>query len=61
MTRDQERWAEALAVLHTHGDEAMQFVVDRITDLAVAEDTPGVHRWMAIRARLKHLYAGPIQ
>jgi hypothetical protein len=55
MTSDQERWAEALAVLELHGDKARDFVIDRFTDLAVAGDGPGVARWRQIEARLVQL------
>ena len=55
MTPDQERWAEALAVLRMHGDEARDFVIERLTELAIAGDRAGVARWREIEARVDQM------
>lgn len=55
MTPEQERWAEALAVLRMHGTEAEAFVAKRIETLAGARDTAGVARWQAIAARMRQV------
>jgi hypothetical protein len=42
MTPEQERWAEALAVLKMYGDGAERLIADRIA--ALAGDPAGVRR-----------------
>jgi hypothetical protein len=38
-----------------HGDKARDFVIDRLTDLALAGDGAGVARWREIEAGLNQL------
>ena len=52
MTPEQERWAEALAVLRMHGDAAETFIAERIAALAGAGDAQGIARWQEIGGRL---------
>ena len=52
MTPEQERWAEALAVLRMHGAAAEAFIAERIGTFAGAGDAAGVTRWQAIAVRL---------
>lgn len=54
-TPDQERWAEALHVLKTHGPSAGRHVAERITALRAQDDAAGVERWLAIGARVEQL------
>ena len=46
MTPEQERWAEALAVLRMHGTGAEAFIGERIATLA---------RWQAVATRLRQV------
>src|SRR3546814_4758242 len=55
LTREQERWAEALAVHRRHGESAPLFVAERIGALALAGDVAGIRRWREIAARLDQL------
>lgn len=55
MTPDEERWAEALWVLNTHGARAEAFVAERIADLADRFDLAGVARWEMIGHRIEQL------
>lgn len=55
MTEDQERWAEALAVEHQHGEDAPLFIAERIGALAMVGDHEGIERWKAIAARLDEI------
>lgn len=55
MTPEQERWAEALAVLRLRGADARLHVAERIGALARAGDVAGVARWRSIAARLDQL------
>lgn len=55
MTPDEERWAEALAIERIHGDTAQDWVIDRITELAIEGDEAGVARFMDIINRLDQL------
>src|SRR3546814_15861789 len=52
LTREQERWAEALAVHRRHGESAPLFVAERIGALALAGDVAGIRRWRELAARL---------
>lgn len=52
MTLDEERWAEALAVERQHGEDAPQFIAERIGALALKGDMEGVDRWREIASRL---------
>lgn len=56
MTPDHERWAEALAVLRTHGDGVFAHVAERVGALALDGDMAGVRRWREIAAKLDELY-----
>ena len=60
MTPDEERWAEAHAVLRRHGARAPVFVAERIGALALAQDMVGNERWREIARRLDAL-RGPKQ
>jgi len=55
LTPDQERWAEALAVERQHGEDAPQFVAERIGVLALEGDMDGVLRWREIATRLDEI------
>ena len=55
MEPERERWAEALAVLRDHGEDAVLHVVERVATLSLAGDEAGVARWRAIAARLDQL------
>ena len=55
LTPDQERWAEALAVECQHGEDAPQFIAERIGALALAGDMEGVERWREIASRLDEI------
>ena len=55
MTPEEERWAEALAVLRHYGDGAVLNVVERVATLSLAGDVAGVARWQAIAAKLDQL------
>lgn len=57
MTLEEERWAEALAVVRTHGEEAVPHAAGRVAALSLAGDTAGVERWREIAARLAQLIA----
>jgi hypothetical protein len=55
LTPDQERLAEALAVLRIHGQNAARHVAERIGALAIDGDLAGIERWKQIAARLQPL------
>jgi len=59
VTPEQERWAEASAILRIHQDRARVFVAERIGALAIAGDTAGVERWKEIAAKLQQLIEAP--
>lgn len=61
MTEDQERWAEALAVIKQHGDEAPIHVAVRVGEFARAGDQLGIDRWKAIAYRLDQLMQAQMQ
>ena len=61
MTDDEERWAEALAINCRYGTDAEQHIAERMTHLARAGDTAGVHRWRQIAARHDLLLSGTLQ
>jgi hypothetical protein len=54
---EQERQAEALAVLRIHGTGAALYVAERIGALAIDGDFAGVERWKQIAARLEPMLA----
>jgi hypothetical protein len=53
MTPEQERWAEALAVIEMHGEAAEAFVSERVA--ALATDPAGIARWQEIGRRVAQL------
>jgi hypothetical protein len=53
VTQDQERWAEALAVIQIHSDAAETFIAGRVEGLA--SDPAGVERWQEIGRRVAQL------
>ncbi|MGN6277700.1 MAG: DUF6961 family protein [Sphingomonas sp.] len=55
MTPEQERWAEALAIERQHGEDAPQFIAERIGALALAGDQEGIERWKAIATKLDEI------
>jgi hypothetical protein len=55
LTPESERFAEALAVEHYHGDQAPAFIAERIGALAAAGDQAGVQRWREIADRYDQL------
>lgn len=55
MTPEEERWAEALAVIRIHGDGAERYICERIGALALAGDQAGIERWRAIARRIDAL------
>ena len=57
VTRNQERWAEALMVQRLHGSGADAHVRERITSLAMLGEEAGVLRWREIQGRLAQLSA----
>lgn len=59
MTPEQERWAEASAILRIHQDRARVFVAERIGALALAGDAAGIERWKEIAAKLQQLIEAP--
>lgn len=57
MTRNKERWAEALAVERVDGDHAPLHVASRIGAVAAACDADGMKRWIEIARQLDALRA----
>ena len=55
LSPDRERWAEALAVERMHGDQAGDFIAERIATLGSVGDVAGVARWTDIADRLMEL------
>lgn len=55
LTPEQERWAEASAILRIHKDRARIFVAERVGALALAGDAAGVQRWKEIAFKLQQL------
>lgn len=55
LTRDQERWAEALMVERLHGIHARTHADKRIRALEEIGDRAGADRWREIAERLDHL------
>lgn len=58
MTPDEERLAEALAIMRRYGDGAAVHVAERIGALALADDMAGIVRWQEIAQQLDALRAG---
>ncbi|MFC4595085.1 DUF6961 family protein [Sphingobium tyrosinilyticum] len=59
MTRDQELWGVALALLKRHGDQAPVKVAERIGELATQGQFDGVALWQDIARHLDRLLAPP--
>ena len=59
MIPEQERLAEALAVLKQHGDRAPVHIAERIGALALADEAAGVSRWQEIARALDRLLCPP--
>ena len=55
MTPEQERWAEALAIEKLKGEQAGDYLDERIATLGTKGDAAGVRRFEAIRARWREL------
>lgn len=55
MTRDQELWGMALALVKQHGDQAPVKVAERIGQLAVQGEPQGVALWQEVAKRLNSL------
>lgn len=55
MTPEQERWAEASAVLRLHGAGVHVFVAARIGALAEEGDMAGIEPWKQIASRIQQL------
>lgn len=60
LTPDEERWAEALAIIRIHGDRAEAFISERVASLAAQGQADGVARLEAIATRITQLRAGPV-
>lgn len=60
MSLEREIWAVALAVEKQHGDQATEFIAERIRPLATADDLLGVKRWQAIAEKFNQLQAGTL-
>ena len=50
-----ELWACALTLERQHGEDALSFIADRISKLAMAGDFDGVAKWKIIAARFDQL------
>lgn len=61
MTPEQERWAEALAILRWQGDKVSVYVAERIAAFAAAGDEEGMRRFNDIAAKVDALLSGPVQ
>jgi hypothetical protein len=57
ITVDDKRWGEALTIEHIHGNGAVDWVIERMVDLASCGDDAGVARFMEIIDRLDKLKA----
>lgn len=58
MTREEERWAEAVAIERQHGIMAPMWIAERIGALALLGDFAGVARFREIAAKLELLMSG---
>ena len=61
MTEEQERWAEALAIVNWQGDNARRYVAERIGALALEGSAAGVARFKNLAAKVDALLAGRSQ
>jgi hypothetical protein len=50
-----ELWACALTLERQHGEDALSFIADRISKLAMAGDFDGVANWKVIATRFDRL------
>ena len=55
---DEERVAEALAVVRRYGADCYIHVAERIGALALAGDAAGLRRWQEIAAEIEQLEFG---
>jgi len=55
VTREEERWAEALAVERLHGRDAASHAAARVADLSGAGDAVAGARWRAIASCIEAL------
>ncbi len=55
MTREQERWAEALAIERMYGEDAPRWIAERIAALARVGEVDGVERFRMIANLLDQL------
>jgi hypothetical protein len=55
LTRERERFAEALSIERIHGDQARVFIAQRICALVMEGDDAGVKRWREIADRYDRL------
>jgi hypothetical protein len=55
VTPQHERWAEALLIEKTHGDDAPRWIAERIGALALDGDEDGIARFRTIAALLDQL------
>ena len=60
MTPDEERWAEALAIIKWKGDAAEAYVIERLVALHSAADRQGMQRFGLIADRIRQLREGSI-
>lgn len=61
MTVEQERWAEALAVMKEHGEGTNAFLAERVATLARSGNLAGVRRWWEIAQCCDRLRNGTMQ
>ena len=54
-TTEGGRFAEALAIERLHGDQAPEFIAERIGALTLEGDEAGVQRWREIAYRYDQL------
>jgi hypothetical protein len=60
MTPDEERWAEALIIERMHGEDADDYIAERIAFLSGTGDEAGAQRFQEIAAKLAQLRAGSV-
>ena len=58
---EQERWAEAAAIMKWQGDNARVYVAERIGTLALEGSKDGVARFTDLAGKLDALLSGPMQ
>lgn len=55
MTRDQELWGMALALVKQHGDQAPLKAAERIGELVVQGEPDGIALWREVAKRMDSL------